>query len=118
MAHTFNGKTLTVSQWAKEPEIRKLGITAGAIYERLRGGWSIEETLTIAKGGKRESVEERLENTVRPKKTPKRATKPAAAEPRPVGFRVVALLDELEIESSDDPEVWRDTVKRMRGARA
>ncbi len=39
---TFNGITLTVSQWS-----RKSGINRGTIHSRLRLGWSVVDTLTI-----------------------------------------------------------------------
>lgn len=37
----FNGITLNTSQWA-----RKIGMTPGVIYERLKRGWSVEKILT------------------------------------------------------------------------
>lgn len=37
----FNGKILTVSQWARE-----LGTTRATIYQRLHKGWPIEKALT------------------------------------------------------------------------
>lgn len=43
---TFNGKTLTVSQWAREPEIKQLGITKAVIHRRFALGWSVEQCLT------------------------------------------------------------------------
>ena len=39
---TFEGRTQTVAQWARE-----IGINRATIYRRLQAGWSIEETLTI-----------------------------------------------------------------------
>ena len=38
---TFNGKTQTVAQWAKE-----VGITRGALLSRLAWGWPIEDAIT------------------------------------------------------------------------
>ena len=38
---TFNGKTLNISEWAKE-----LGVSQFCIIRRLRVGWSLERTLT------------------------------------------------------------------------
>jgi hypothetical protein len=38
---TYEGKTLTVSQWADE-----LGISHGVLRQRLSRGWSIERTLS------------------------------------------------------------------------
>ena len=39
---TFNGETKTIAEWE-----RHLGLYNGAIYERLKSGWSIEHALTI-----------------------------------------------------------------------
>lgn len=40
---TFNGNTLTLTEWSKE-----VGISFSALYTRIyREGWSIEEALTI-----------------------------------------------------------------------
>lgn len=41
---TWNEKTLTVAQWARE-----LDISSGTLYARLRLGWSVEKTLTTPK---------------------------------------------------------------------
>jgi ribosomal protein L19 len=38
---TFNGLTLTITQWAQ-----KTGLTAFALRKRIRNGWSVERTLT------------------------------------------------------------------------
>jgi hypothetical protein len=38
---TFNGKTLTIAEWAKET-----GIKPGTIRQRLKRGWSTERALT------------------------------------------------------------------------
>jgi len=38
---TFNGKTMTQSQWADE-----VGVNQTAICKRFKRGWSIEKTLT------------------------------------------------------------------------
>lgn len=42
---TLNGKTLTVTQWAKE-----IGVTPNLINQRLYLGWSAEKALTTPKG--------------------------------------------------------------------
>lgn len=41
----FNGKKQSASMWARE-----LGIDVSLIYNRLKRGWSVEDTLTIPKG--------------------------------------------------------------------
>ena len=47
---TFNGVTLNLVQWAEA-----LGITKGSLAQRIdKFHWSIEESLTIPKGGKRD----------------------------------------------------------------
>jgi hypothetical protein len=45
---TFNGITHTTSEWSK-----LLGFGREGISARLRNGWTIEEALTIPKGGRR-----------------------------------------------------------------
>lgn len=45
---TFNGKTQTITQWSVE-----IGLARKSLSDRLALGWSIEEALTIPKGGKR-----------------------------------------------------------------
>jgi hypothetical protein len=40
---TFNGKTQNVTQWATE-----LGFTNSTLFNRIRKGWSVEETLTTS----------------------------------------------------------------------
>lgn len=42
----FNGKTLTVTEWSRQPEVIEKGIKRRQIYTRLNSGWSIERTLT------------------------------------------------------------------------
>ena len=39
--YTFNGKSLTIRQWAKE-----LGFKRGLLEDRLRRGWTLEKALT------------------------------------------------------------------------
>lgn len=39
---SFNGETKTIAEWE-----RHLGLYSGAIYERLKSGWSIEHALTV-----------------------------------------------------------------------
>lgn len=41
---TFNGESLTVTEWG-----RKLGLNRGAITKRLNGGWSEHKALTTLK---------------------------------------------------------------------
>lgn len=43
---SYKGKVLTVTDWARQPEVMALGIKRRNIYCRLRRGWSIEKTLT------------------------------------------------------------------------
>ncbi len=43
----FNGHNLTITQWSKE-----LKVSRHFIFERLKRGWSIEDTLTKSKGYK------------------------------------------------------------------
>ncbi len=42
---TYNGETLTLSEWA-----RRVGIKHGALFSRLRNGWTVEEALTTPVG--------------------------------------------------------------------
>lgn len=42
----YNGRTLTVTEWSRQPEQIELGIKRRNIYNRLRRGWSVEDTLT------------------------------------------------------------------------
>lgn len=50
---TFNGKTQSIKAWADE-----IGIARPALYDRInRHGWSVEEALTIPKGGRRKKAE-------------------------------------------------------------
>lgn len=54
---TFNGKTQSITKWAEE-----VGLQRAALYDRInRHGWSIEEALTIPKGGHRKSVKTECE---------------------------------------------------------
>ena len=43
---TFNGRTMSVAEWADE-----IGITRVALYARLRKGWPLERALTERSGG-------------------------------------------------------------------
>lgn len=50
---TFNGKTQSITKWAEE-----VGLKRPALYDRVnRHGWSIEEALTIPKGGRRKTAQ-------------------------------------------------------------
>lgn len=54
---TYNGKTLTISQWAKE-----VGISQGLIGSRLIRGWDVERALTLPiqkAGGNRREIKGR-----------------------------------------------------------
>lgn len=54
---TFNGKTQSIKAWADE-----IGIARPALYDRInRHGWSVEEALTIPKGGRRKTVKAEVE---------------------------------------------------------
>lgn len=54
---TFNGKTQSIKAWADE-----IGIARPALYDRInRHGWSVEEALTIPKGGRRKKAEAETE---------------------------------------------------------
>lgn len=44
--YTYNGKTLSLHAWAREPEVKALGLTQTALYYRIKKGWSLKETLT------------------------------------------------------------------------
>ena len=46
---TYNGKTQTMEEWADE-----IGLSVTLLYNRFYRGWSVEEALTIPRGGKRE----------------------------------------------------------------
>lgn len=49
---TFNGKTQSIAAWADE-----IGLARPALYDRInRHGWSVEEALTIPKGGRRKGT--------------------------------------------------------------
>lgn len=54
MRLTYNGKTLTVTEWAKQAEQEKLGIKRRNIYCRLRRGWGVERALTVPNRRQRE----------------------------------------------------------------
>ncbi len=41
-----NGKTLSISAWAREPEVKELGLEPKSISWRLANGWSVEDALT------------------------------------------------------------------------
>ena len=45
---TYMGVTCCIGEWA-----HRTGITGGAIHQRIRRGWSVEDTLTTPVGGKR-----------------------------------------------------------------
>lgn len=45
---TFNGETKTVTEWAK-----RVGLTRESLRDRLKTGWSVEQALTVRKGGNR-----------------------------------------------------------------
>lgn len=50
---TFNGKTQSITAWAKE-----VGLNRPALYDRInRHGWSVEEALTIPAGQRRKKPE-------------------------------------------------------------
>lgn len=44
---TYHGKTKTITQWS-----RLVGISASTISQRLKRGWTIEQTLTISSDGR------------------------------------------------------------------
>ena len=46
MQLSYKGKKMTITEWARQPELISLGIKRRNIYCRLRRGWSIERTLT------------------------------------------------------------------------
>ena len=48
----FNGEKLRVIEWGE-----KVGMTAHCLLHRIEIGWSIEEALTVPKGGKRKDYE-------------------------------------------------------------
>lgn len=49
---TFNGKTQSISAWAKE-----IGISRAALYDRInRHGWTVEEALKIPMSGHRKTA--------------------------------------------------------------
>lgn len=50
---TYKKNTMTISEWAKQPEIQALGIKRRLIYLRLQRGWSIQETLSTPCGESR-----------------------------------------------------------------
>ena len=43
---SYNGKTMTITEWSRQPEIINLGIKRRNIYSRLRAGWSVQRTLS------------------------------------------------------------------------
>lgn len=45
---TYEGKTLTITQWAAE-----LGVSPRLLDGRTRYGWSVKDTLTVPSGGRR-----------------------------------------------------------------
>ena len=50
---TYNGKTQSIAAWADE-----VGLARPALYDRInRHGWTVEEALTIPKGGRRKKAE-------------------------------------------------------------
>lgn len=49
----FNGKTQSLTDWAKE-----IGITKEALSDRLRKHWSLKDALTIKKGEKKDATKE------------------------------------------------------------
>lgn len=54
---TFNGKTQSITAWAKE-----VGLQRPALYDRInRHGWSVEEALTIPAGGRRKPAKSEIE---------------------------------------------------------
>lgn len=46
-------RELSYGRWVCEPDVAPLGLTAQALYERIKGGWAVEEALTTPKGAKR-----------------------------------------------------------------
>jgi hypothetical protein len=80
--HTHNGKTLTIEEWANEPEVHSLGVTRDMIWKRLQQGWKLQDALSQPKGHKvpkRARIAEQLEEAVRPSK-PKPSPKPSKAK--------------------------------------
>lgn len=54
---TYNGKTQSIKAWADE-----VGLARPALYDRInRHGWSVEEALTIPKGGRRKAAKTEVE---------------------------------------------------------
>lgn len=46
MKLTYKDRTLTVTEWSRQPEQIELGIKRKNIYNRIRRGWTVERTLT------------------------------------------------------------------------
>lgn len=44
--YTFNGKTLTVTEWIDEPEATELGLSRSTLDMRIRKGWSFSDAIT------------------------------------------------------------------------
>lgn len=129
--HTYNGKSLTLEDWTREPECAE-GMTAGGLKERLRQGRTIGEALTTPKGAKRSSstkltrangeAEELLDEVVQKHTRPKRAkalpvpkngsAKPAAVAP---GLMVIWYAGGQQIAASTDPTTWAETITRATG---
>lgn len=73
-------RELTVGEWAREPDVAALELSANALYARLTGGcWTIEAALTTPKGAPNPAPVERA--TPAAKSAPK--SKPAARASRP-----------------------------------
>ena len=46
----FGDRTRTLAAWAREADVIALGITEGALRQRIDSGWSIGDALTTARG--------------------------------------------------------------------
>ncbi len=46
MRITYNGITQTSAEWA-----RSLGLAKGAVWNRIKAGWSVEKAVTLRKAG-------------------------------------------------------------------
>lgn len=84
--YRWGERELTVNEWASQDDVRRLGLSANAIYGRLNNGWSVEEAVTTPKGAPRVGALEiglHKSQATAPKSATPRASKPTPRAARP-----------------------------------
>jgi len=130
--YTYDGRTLTIGQWAKEPEAVQAGLTPQALRSRLKARWPFATALTTPKGGeppKAQKAARAKKRAAKPKRKPPSKTAQTTeelgrqlrdeldggAQGHRVALRIGLFVNDLEVASSTDLDHWLQTAELVRG---